>query len=606
MNFKLQTPSPALPVQTSALLRQLDGLARDLRLPRERIENAFLDVGGKLGQCAAILGRISSVFEALPRDLESQELLEATQRLQAVGERAQLMAASFATEQDNIARLAQVVIAAERPIAELRKTVKMIGIVAINARVVAAGIVGDLDDFAVFTTDIATLSESAAQTIADFSRVYRQLTAEVYKADAQRLHFEATHKDTLTGLAERLIANLDEVTRRRQESAEGGAETGRLSRQISNRIATAVSALQVGDMTRQRVEHVESALQTLQDILSGSDAEILGDAALPGDWQSALVGAICNLQSQQLAGATEMFNREVVEAEEALNQLARDSKTVTDHSQQVYGNGDAKGASPLASLNAELGRAALVLADCEAERGKLDSVAADVEATVRVLLGHVEAVGEIEANMRLVSLNAAVKCAQLGPRGTALNVIAHQLRQLTGETVVSAKAAMSNLEEAGALAQSFHGASTGDRASRVRQLEEEATASMSLLATVEKRLAGALTILRDDGPRAVGLLGAAASGFSGHAEIAQSVLDIQNRIEALMNENGFDAEGAPVADGVSIRIFQKLRSRYTMESERSLHDRLFGAPPRQDPLAEETAEPVMDAAAEDDLDAIFF
>jgi hypothetical protein len=300
-----------------------------------------------------------------------------------------------------------------------------------------------------------------------------------------------------------------------------------------------------------------------------------------------------------------MFNREVVEAEDALNQLATDSKAVTDHSQQVYGNGNAEDQSPLATLNAELGRAALVLADCEAERGKLDRVAADVEATVRVLLDHVEAVGEIEANMRLVSLNAAVKCAQLGPRGTALNVIARQLRQLTGETVTSAQAAMSNLQEAGALAQSFHGASTGDKASGVRQLEEEATASMTLLSTVEKRLAGALAILRDDGPRAVNLLGAAASGFFGHAEISQSIFDVQSRIEALMAENAF-AEGASVSSSLFAPVLQKLRSRYTMESERALHDRLFGAPPREVRLVEEPAEPVMDAAAEDDLDAIFF
>jgi hypothetical protein len=72
----------------------------------------------------------------------------------------------------------------------------------------------------------------------------------------------ATWTGWRTGLADRLIANLDEVTRRRQEAAEGGAETGRLSRQIANRIAIAVSALQLGDMTRQRVEHVEAALQT--------------------------------------------------------------------------------------------------------------------------------------------------------------------------------------------------------------------------------------------------------------------------------------------------------------------------------------------------------
>jgi hypothetical protein len=600
MNTARQLSSLPIPAETRTLIRQLDGLAKDLKLPRDKIENAFLDVGARLGQCAAILGRISSVFEALPRDLESEELVEATARLQAVGQRAQEIAAAFAAEQDNIANLAKVIIAAERPIADLSKTVKMIGIVAINARVVAAGIVGQLDDFDVFTTDIAVLSDSATQTIADFSRVYRQLTAEVHKADEQRMHFEATHKDTLTGLADRLYANLSKVTARRQESANGGAETGRLSRQITGRIATAVSALQVGDTTRQRVEHIEAALETLHTILATGDASSLGEGVvLEGDWQDQLIAAICELSSQQLAGATEAFNREVVEAEEALHQLAEDSKTVMDHSQSLYGNGKSTEQSPLAQLNAELRRAAIVLADCEAERSKLDRVAADVDATVQVLLSHVEAVGEIEANMRLVSLNAAVRCAQLGPKGTALNVIARQLRQLTGETVVSADAAMTNLTEAAALAQSFNSAAAGDRAGQVHQLEEEALASMTLLETVDSRLTSALKVLSEDGPRAVALLGQAASGFSGHAGIAESMLDVQTGIETLLANASFDESDI---EGIS-PVLEKLRKRYTMESERTLHDALFGAPPPKPVSADEPAE---EAPAADDLDAIFF
>jgi hypothetical protein len=73
-----------------------------------------------------------------------------------------------------------------------------------------------------------------------------------------------------------------------------------------------------------------------------------------------------------------------------------------------------------------------------------------------------------------------------------------------------------------------------------------------------------------------------------------------------MDENRFGAEGSPADEAISARVLQKLRSRYTMESERSLHDRLFGAPPRQATTTAEAVEPVMDAAAEDDLDAIFF
>ena len=54
-----------------------------------------------------------------------------------------------------------------------------------------------------------------------------------------------------------------------------------------------------------------------------------------------------------------------------------------------------------------------------------------------------------------------MKCAQLGPRGRALDVISTQLRALTGETVVSANSAVQGLNEAASVAAAFI-AATGD------------------------------------------------------------------------------------------------------------------------------------------------
>ena len=59
-----------------------DPVAEDLRAivaaladPRQRIETAFVHVGGRLTEAAGLLGRVSSLFEGLPRDLESEELV---------------------------------------------------------------------------------------------------------------------------------------------------------------------------------------------------------------------------------------------------------------------------------------------------------------------------------------------------------------------------------------------------------------------------------------------------------------------------------------------------------------------------------------------------
>jgi hypothetical protein len=519
-----------------------------------------------------LLNRIAQAFEALPQDLASPELTEATTRLSAVGRRAGEISASFAAERSAIEELDAVVGAAEHPISDLRRAVKMMGIVAVNARVVAASIVGNDHDFDVFTTDIAQLSKGVSRTIEDFSDAYRKLTAEVRRAVAQRAQFEAAHRDTLTRLADRLQRNLDALVERRRLSAESSAETSRVSREIAARIASAVISMQVGDSTRQRLEHIAAALAIVAGLCDGV---LPDDIAVDDSDRPAAIADALALEAAQLTGTSQTFNAEIAEAGRTLRALSDDARTVMQKSHDVYGDGWS-GQSSLASFNSEIRDGLAVLRDCEAERKKLEQVAVAVEEIVRMLLGHVEAVREVEADMRLVSLNAAVRCAQLGPRGRALNVIALQLRELTGETVMAAESAMQCLEHAATLAQSFSASSGSESVQEVAWLEQEARSAAELLGAVDGRLAEALSQLSTDGPAAIRHLGVAADRLAAHEEMSEAIADAALKTAELAGPSS----GAPGA--ASRELLAHLRRTYTMDAERRIHDAFAGpsGPPR--------------------------
>jgi hypothetical protein len=548
MNLHPASAWPAAPLADTAIA----AIIAALQHPRAAIDDAFLGVGVQLTECATILSRITATFEQLPADLDGAEVSEATGRLSVVGRRAGEIAAAFGTEQQDLARLLQLVSAADHPIAGLRRAVKMMGILAINARVVAAGVVDDDSDFDVFTTDIAQLSLSAADTIAEFSRTYRRLVEVVTEAAETRGRFDAEHRKPLADLARRLDVNLAEVTRRRQQSAENSVETSRMSRQISVRVAEAVMALQVGDATRQRLEHIEAAL-AMPPAVSGQ--------------------AICHLQHLQLTQATQSFEDEMAAGEQALRQLALDASQVLDHSRDVYGQGQDEGRSALGLLHNDVHWASAILADCEAERQKLDRVAADVAATVSDLLGHVEAVQDIEAKMRLVSLNAAIRCAQLGPRARALAVISQQLRGLTAETTEAAGEAVARLEEASGLARAFTLAADSAASGRVGDLEREANVALDLLETVDARMKTALADLGRDGPSVARRLEKAVANLGRHGEIAEALRDIGMQLAGQIGADAPDLTGNEAQT-----LFATLRKTYTMDAERRIHDAFTGQP----------------------------
>jgi len=592
------TLAASLPTEPDLDLLQLaarfEALATDLAEPRANIEAAFLTVGDRLGQASTLLNRIVAAFAALPRDLDSPEMAEAIVRLGNIARRTREIGDSFVLEKQDVERLVAAVDAATNPIVELKRAVKMMGILAINARIVAAGLNGAADHFDVFTMDIANLSDGAKKAVEAFSEGHGQLLEAVHGASNQLSQFEADHFGALTELVGILDQGLAEVSERRDASAQRSTETVRVSREITARVANAVMALQVGDATRQRVEHSET---TLTDLAAWSNGSEIGGIAIEDAARLGLVSVVLDLQEVQLGATIEAFNGDIVDAEQTLIELASHAAAAIAECRKLYGGGG-QGKTSLATLGVQMQRAAVLLRGCAAERSRLDQMAGAVDQTVEVLLGHVEAVQEIEANMRLVGLNAAVKCAQLGPRGASLSVIAAQLRELTSDLVPAARGAVARLEEAMAAARSFSAASNGKLAQEVAQLEDEAMASIALLETVDQRLGDALTSLGRDGPEATAQIADAAQGLGGHARIIEALTDAQFKLADLL---GQVEPQEPAIHLVPPEALKFLRKRYSMEAERRIHDDIVAhhglTPPAPEPVVAPAA-----SAVEFDLD----
>lgn len=526
-------------------------VARMLGAPRSAIDDAFVAAGNELTECAQLITRVTGLIDALPVDLESPDLTEGTARLAVVGQRAEAIAAELGSPVGDLGRLVLALGAAATPIDQLRRTVKMMGIVAVNARVVAASVVSEMDDFGVFTTDIAELSNSAATTVAEFSTHYHKLNMVVAEAAAARARFAQTQREPLARVAQTLHTLLADMAEHRREAVQISAATSRMSHDIAQRVATSVMALQVGDSTRQRVEHVEAALD-----------KVAQDNAL-----EVIVPQVTELQRRLLAAARQTLGTELDAAATAVSDIVDDIDAMLKQAAELHGGGKGK-QSALAALREAVHAAVHVLGDCELERQKLDQVAHSVATTVKVLLEHVQAVEAVEYKMRLVSLNAAVKCAQLGPRGRALDVISQQLRSLTGETVVAAGAAVTRLNEAADLSAEFAREAGSSAAGDVSALGREAEAALDLLAAVGQRMDDAIAAIEHDVPRAKGKLADVAEVLRAQGQILEDLSDAEMALAELAGPSGDLSAHA--------EFFADLRRAYTMDSERRIHDRFTG------------------------------
>ncbi len=250
---------------------KLEPILEHLAAPRADIERVFLEMGDNLIGCAQLLNDVSTAHEGMPAELGGEAFHQASQRLEAIRDQVKEMGAAHSGGPTSITRLSSMAAAVALPLQDLSRAAATIEIITTNARIVAADLGGEQGEFAVFTTDMGELGRLVDRVVGEFSRAYARLMENLGAAEQANSAFAARHGNTLRHIAGQMGAHLESVTQHRERGADKAAEHSRLTGQISVRVGSAVSALQVGDITRQRIEHVEQAVSTLLEKLNTED-----------------------------------------------------------------------------------------------------------------------------------------------------------------------------------------------------------------------------------------------------------------------------------------------------------------------------------------------
>lgn len=522
-------------------------LADELAGPRRALEKAFLDMGDRLMDCARLLREITSAHEGMPAELQSEEFASAVASMHTLREEAGRISGTNETDGAQVETLSALSASLYEPIDELNKAVRNLRLIAVNARIVAAGIRSHTGDFDAFALEMVDLGRNATSIVAEFTESHARLVGTLGSALAANESFRQRHGGTLAAIADRLATQLATTETHKLRAVSDAAESGRLAKQISSRIGDAVSALQIGDITRQRLEHIEDGLR---------DVDREGAHA-------ATATAVCQLQLLQLDDTGGDYSREVASFAATLRSLSSDARHVLDDSRAQSEALLAKGGTALAGLARDLKAMMLVLGDFEAMRAELAKLRAEVAESVSTMRERMEAIGDLEQSMRLLSINTAVRCSRLGEEGRALRVIAQEMRELAAHTVEAAATVTDRLEEARSLLGSPDEA---DRAADApTSLAQDAAAAVDQLDLVVARLGQRASTIGASGPRATGLLQQAADAAQSHETHADAWQSVRDRLEHLAG----DAENtaAPSPD-----FFTRLRARYTMVSERHVHD----------------------------------
>jgi hypothetical protein len=459
---------------------------------------------------------------------------------------------------------------------ELRDILKMMNIVVLNARITVAAItVGPEDN----GSNLTGFTEDATRLVAELGTILSGLDEAMQRikttsADAlSRAQFLGDLlTSSLAGPVAALNAKLATFEEHIKTLSSASAEVSECSNALMTASATAVAGLQIGDTTRQRLEHVIFILERLP--AASDEAEALS--------------ALTELQMQDIA---QQHLQAVDDIREGSHALEDGILTLVREHLMIFGqrNGSRR---LMAGLEDIEGRIAQAVKSQELLMDFAHNLSKEFES----LTGVIAAGESFEARMRMIGINAVIACARLGRRGLALREIAGQLQQLArdasdrlpvvkselAEMIELASDTIRLLETASERANALPDGAVRQLSEGVKEIGMEAYRSGEIVATIRATLHDSRGWL---------------APVTEHAHLIEKTARMFNTRHEQETFTG-------KADGIADQVFQI----YTMERERDIHRKLIKpAEKSMEPEAPVMTEAETPAPSSDDpLDDIFF
>ena len=532
------------------------------------IERACVEVGARLSEALPGLNEVTALFETLSHSLESEEMGAAAADLDRIAGELTRAADELNEESRALVDLVDLNQSVGAQVSSLQVCMRTISSLVFSMKIEAAPLSQIMNDLTAFGDGVQQLAGRARGALDEYQATYAKLDALLRSSCEAQTQFLQRHQDGLRSISSEIAESLGAVAELRRRTLAALREIGASSRQIGERIGQCVVALQIGDSTRQRVEHVRAALAMAADCLAGRVPALL--AALPGE---RVIARLCRLQARQLGATLDEFTRERATISASLGDLAEQSGALAQRGRTLFGATNSEDGSRLGSLERKLAAARSIVAECRRARGVVDRATAAVAATMADLQERTLGLSEIVGDVTVIGTNALLKSTRLGERGKGFSVIAQELRGYSTEIVNGIKALPPVLKEVAVCAERFGEVGRGLDSERLATLDARMSAAIDAFGANAKRMTTALDRLGREADEVGALVGRAVATLRADDDIGPILKSAAGALAGLAARLG-GAEGrSPEIDPL---LDQLLRPAYSMASERRVHDAFTG------------------------------
>lgn len=457
-----------------------------------------------------------------------------------------------------------------QPLEGFQKMDKALRMLSISTKIESARI-GELGSgFTTLAMDVEKLSHTVSEKSAGIMEQRLALTSLISN-NLERVRASGTtqYADASRIMTE-LANGIQTIETLNQSCSTAGQLAEETAGEVSAEIGAVVSSMQFHDITRQQVEHV---IEALEKLLQHSCKQ---PHAIPDETCPALVsetGDVCELQTAQTHHAADQLAKATVAIMDSLQSIAQKQSQVSHELQTILtGGASSSDANLLMVMQQNMHDVLAILNRCAAADKILSEAMQEVGTTITQIGGFVHDIETVGSEIDLIALNAQIKAAHTGPEGAALGVLAEAIKRLSLDAVVQTEAVSATLRAIDSITVDIQHEASDDLQSlqQVVKMEQDAGQIINNLGHITTGLHDRLAALTGTASDLADEISALIAGVHVHEETVQLAKEAEDVLEQIYRE----ARAIVPASNEFRENLRHMEQRYTMESERLIHEML--------------------------------
>lgn len=480
----------------------------------------------------------------------------------------------------------------QQPLQAFQRITKTLQVVGVTTRVECSGFVDNHNNVMHLSDSIRRLGSLIAgnmHEINDQVTILHTLSKDALRNESALNIGQSARAMVVVEQARGVLAQLVENRSKALVQSESLTQS---SKSVSQSIAEIVSSIQFHDITRQQIEHVTETIDTFITAISASFEQ---EDHVNRKTLEAEIANGCRLQADQLQNSNKELTAAVWRIIESLHSLASSVTALASDTRRLGGDTERDGVTFFAAIVPAIEAVASVLNENMTTAALSARAVKEVVSAAGTMVRLVDEIEKFGAEMKVIALNASIESVHVKAGGSSLGVIADSIQDLAREALIRTDELATGLTEITESAKtlgSVNPEEIADHDEKVVSLVNDSDVMLDDLRQTSSTLLESFAKLDHLAESLAQEISAAASSIQLHREAGAIILQGVESLKFI--DEQFRSSVPVLKSSETPTLFKGIEKRYSMRSERDIHDKVIGVLGEQPLNPSEPSSPVTD------------